>query len=601
MAEIAIPLALLGGMFILSNNDKSKSKSKKEGFNVNRNNKGPRQGMSYNLKDQMQENNFHINGKSNLIDDPGYYPSSKSAMDKYFDKDKFDSYTEGNTSNDTYTSIDGDEHNSSELKHNNMVPFFGSKVRQSEDRNINESRLDNMNGTGSQQIKKQEMAPLFKPQDNIQWAHGAPNVSNFIQSRMNPSQNMRNVKPFEEIRVGPGLSADGISGSGGFNAGMQARDKWAPKTVDELRTKNNPKISYGGVILPGKSEVTNLGSIGKFEKNRPDTYFHNGPERYMTTTGVEKAQTVRSKQILPVENRESTSSSYYGNGSKSEREASYIPGSYTPAKRAVLESNDKHMTNLHSGNRHADYGMAGHKDTILPNNRSLDSNQQPEYGIVSSFAKAIMSPIMDILRPTRKENVVGNIRTHGNAGRDGINAAYVYNPNDKAKTTIREMTEGRKQHNFVNNQQESGGYGYIVNENQAYDQNRDTTNTKYNGNPGNTSGTGAHTTYDSAYNANLIDKAPIIKGRAPQGGNVRVFNGQSNTNIQIDKQDCDRKNNRMFVPQNISKSAASTSHIGSSTTRTEYGENINTQRNSSDILDAFNSNPFTKPLNSVAF
>ena len=52
--------------------------------------------------------------------------------------------------------------NPNELKHNNMVPFFGSHVTQ---RTVNfdggESTLDNMQGAGSQQIRKREQAPLF--------------------------------------------------------------------------------------------------------------------------------------------------------------------------------------------------------------------------------------------------------------------------------------------------------------------------------------------------------------------------------------------------------------------------------------------------------
>jgi hypothetical protein len=124
----------------------------------------------------------------------------------------------------------------------------------------------------------------------MQWAYGTPNVSTFIQSRMNPLMNMKNVKPFQEVRVGPGLEEKGgVLGSGGFNAGMQSREQWMPKNVDELRVANNQKETYGGVILGGKNPVTNRGNMGAMEKHRPDTYYINTPERYFTTTGLEKA------------------------------------------------------------------------------------------------------------------------------------------------------------------------------------------------------------------------------------------------------------------------------------------------------------------------
>jgi hypothetical protein len=88
-----------------------------------------------------------------------------------------------------------------------MVPFNGGKVKgRTYDMNINESVLDNMIGSGSQVIKKIEQAPLFKPQENMQWAFGAPNSSDFYQSRVNPGMKISNVKPFESEYVGTGLN-----------------------------------------------------------------------------------------------------------------------------------------------------------------------------------------------------------------------------------------------------------------------------------------------------------------------------------------------------------------------------------------------------------
>lgn len=612
MAELAVSLALLGGMYILTNKEKDnnqnddnneKGDNNKEGFNVNRYNKGTRQKMSENLKHNMIQNNFPTNGKAEMKNDPNYYPNANNSMDKYFNQVEYEkNINDGNE----YKSLTGNMVQKNDLKHNNMVPFFGSKVKTSQDRNVNESRLDNMVGSGSQHFRKQETAPLFKPQENMQWGHGMPTATNFIQSRMNPSMSMSNVKPFQEIRVGPGLSEKGgVLGSGGFNAGMEQREKWIPKTVDELRAKTNPKTTYGGVILGGKNPVTNRGVIGNVEKYRPDTYFVNGPERYLTTTGIEKAQTARSIQVMPEENRQTTTTSYYGVSDQAGAEASYVPGSYTPAKRAVLDPNIKHITNAHAANKYkpseGDYGVKGYVSSVLPNNRSLTTNRQPEYGAVSSFAKAVISPLMDILRPSRKENVIGNIRSSGNAGNGQQHAAYVYNPNNKARTTIKEMTEQRKDHQFINNQSEyGGGYGYLVNEKQSVNQERDSTNIHYSGNAGASYGTEAPTTYDAAYNANLIDKAPIMRGREPRGSSIKMFNGQSTTNIKVDKLETDRLNNRMYVPQQITKAPPSHQQYGQMSARSEFGQHIQTQRNTPDILNAFRSNPYSKPLNSVA-
>ena len=79
----------------------------------------------------------------------------------------------------------------------------------------------------------------------MQYANGAPNYNDFLQSRVNPGSNISNVKPWSEIQVAPGLD-NGFSstGEGGFNSGMVARDKWADRNVDQLRTVTNPKVSY---------------------------------------------------------------------------------------------------------------------------------------------------------------------------------------------------------------------------------------------------------------------------------------------------------------------------------------------------------------------
>lgn len=668
-----IPLALLSGMYILSNQNEDEKKqvisNNKHRETFINNNRELNKVKNVELPNNKQiEENFPVTGTSVLKESPKYYHDPNNTKGDFFQPIEYEK--KSSQDKKTYKSLTGNEVSASDLNHNNMVPFFGTNVKQYDASAINESRLDNMIGAGSQHIKKQEVASLFRPEENTHNVYGAPNQSDFFQSRVNPSTNMANVKPFQEIRVGPGLAKEGgVLGSGGFNSGMEARELWISKNVDQLRAKNNPKLTYEGVTLGGKAHVTNRGSMGRFEQHKPDTYFINTPERYLTTTGLEKAQTARSEQIMPDEARTETTREYFGVGTDAQNKATYTPGTYMDTKRNVLDPFNKHITNAHAPNRQksgeGDYGINGFKDSVTQNNRSLTTGRQPEYGIVSSIAKAIVAPIMDLLRPTRKENVVGNLRMAGNANGTTNIGGYVYNPADRTKTTIREMTENRKEHNFINNQNEVGGYGYIVNKqrpvnqardttnteyiggnnnqaglggygytvneqqpvNQARDttnifyiggqnkqssdnggygyivnkqtpvsQARDTTNTYYVGNSGNTNNSTNIRTYDSAYNANLIDKEPISRGRVPMGDSVKIFNGQDNTNIKIDKLESDRHNNRLFVPQQITKSTPSVQHKGQITSRSEYGQGINCERNAPELLNAFNNNPYTHSL-----
>jgi hypothetical protein len=651
--EIAIPMVLLGGMYVLSNQDNKEGQGQGQGQGQNHTSQNRQHTIQENFQpnnttipkvvsQQLPNNNippknFPVNGTSQLKSDPKYYPNPNDAMDKFYNPQKQKEELQKNPN--TYVSLTGERMPVSNFAHDNMQPFFGSKVKQSAlDYNSNENRLDNMVGSGSQQIRKQEQAPLFKPQENIHWAHGTPNTSDFIQSRMNPSMSMNNVKPFQEIRVGPGLNEKGgVLGTSGYNAGMESREKWIPKNVDELRVQNNPKLTYEGVILPGKNAVDKRGMMGKMEKYRPDTYFINGPERYFTTTGIEKAQTARAIEVLKYENREDTTREYYGHGDNAGgAEAPYVPGMYHPSKRSILDPNIKHITNAHAANKHDpthnDHSIKGFRDSVTTNNRDITQNRVPNLGVVSTFAKAVVAPLMDVLRPTRKENVVGNLRTYGNLSNSDLKTGYVYNPSQKTRTTHREMTENDPQHYNINNQEafggfgyltnkkqpvaqqrdttncpytggvnrENGGFGHLTNEVQPVSQHRDTTHGEYTGNAGNSMGVSNHQTYDYAYNAHLIDKEPISRGRAPMGSNVKMFNGQTHTNIKIDKIENDRVNNRMFAPQQVIRAPPSVDNYGQTRHRSEFGQDIHLQRIEPQMLSSLDQNPYALSIHKIA-
>ena len=72
---------------------------------------------------------------------------------------------------------------------------------------------------------------------------------------------------------------------------MEARERMLPKNVDQLSVETNPKLSYEGQTLGayagrGYTHATTQSHQGKIEKNRPDTYFINTPDRWLTTTGA---------------------------------------------------------------------------------------------------------------------------------------------------------------------------------------------------------------------------------------------------------------------------------------------------------------------------
>jgi Family of unknown function (DUF5899) len=592
--ELAIPLVALGSLYVMNNQH---NKSKENFRNVN--NELPNTNIPN--KNYPEEYPLVVPEleKTSKLSTVNNYDSQGAYTDKYFNPALNQQYASDTTMpsnapiSGSYYSLTGQKVDSSYYTHNNMVPYFGGSIRsRNVDANSNESVLDNMSGAGSQTIVKKEQAPLFTPSENYQWAHGAPNQTDFLQSRVNVGMRMANVKPFAEERVAPGLGLGYTNeGANGFNSGMAMRDQWLPKTADQMRVNNKQKatgLMQFGFEGPAASHVKNIGSIGVMEKNRPDTYFDMGPERYMTTTGAGQGVTLHSMPIDRSVTRPETAIEYAG-GAGFSNSAAYVPGEYMPSHNIDLGAVPTPAVSAVGRNwaHEAEYGM---KSTKAYNNNRTANNQNGGYfGAIGGAIGAAIAPVMDIIRPSRKENVVGNLRPYQNA-KSAVGESYIFNPADRPGTTIRETTENSKFHLNINAGQNGGGYQ--VSEQQAIQNARQTTGDFY---YAGSAGAGADRrgtrTYDAEYRQRNNDvKSSTIDGRMVPG-NMSLMNGD--INMRQVSRDSSLINNRAVAPMmpyqtpdiaNMGKLAGSQ---GSS-----LYQNIQLDRNSPEVLSALSSNPF---------
>tara|TARA_Y100000389_G_scaffold101367_1_gene98144 strand:- start:6336 stop:7952 length:1617 start_codon:yes stop_codon:yes gene_type:complete len=536
MAELAIPIVALGAMYILSNNN-----------NVP-------------VPIESFENNIHVQNNR----PPLHVKQTTNNSDAVI----------MNNEKSTLFSPPGD-----------TQPYFGSNITQNTNYS-NENILDFHIGMGSQDIQKREQAPLFKPEKNMHWVHGTPNVNDFVQDRMrnNVTSKMNNVKPWDEIKVAPGLNRGYTTdGDGGFNSGMEAREKWMPKTANEMRTLNNQKNTYSGVVLGPKGK-NKRPIMGKMEKNRPDRYYENTPDRWFTTTGVSKAQRNRSEIIMKEENREENNVEYFG-GTGNEKKGIYQIGNYEESHRNVLDPYTKYLGGVaqpDTGNTSHDYGKSGF--VCDPNSRSV--NKQPEsFGHAKTFVSALTAPIMDLIKPTRKEIVLGKSRNIGNA--HGQDKFPVFNPNDTLKTTIKEQTENTK-HMLMGGKNLNTGYEKHVHQPVAVQ--RDTTNVQYFGDSSAPSYLSQPTSYDQYEEANFNPTKEIVsKLDRINSGNMKLTNNYQNITSM--------PNRKTFTPQQFGSFSKVGAGVG------VYGElngkntrEIHNNRNSSDILSSLQDNPFNRSI-----
>jgi hypothetical protein len=611
--EIAIPLIALGGMYIVSNQSnenctkKEIRKQKQENFtNMGiRSNLGVRTD-NYLPNTNIPPQNFPVSNINQLVDTVQQYPNPNTATDKYFNQNLYEQKVRNNvpvtkTIQDVY-SMTGNYLNSEQFKHNNMVPFNGGKVKgRTYDVNINESVLDNMIGSGSQVIKKIEQAPLFKPEQNMQWAYGMPNQSDFYQSRVNPAMKNNNVKPFDTIMVGPGLDQGyGINGSNGYNSGMEARDKWLPKTVDQLRVDTNPKLEYELINHEGPANsfiktAPTAQMIGRVEKQRPDTFFINTQDRWLTTTGAEKGETLRPIQEMGVLRRNDIATEYMGPAGAIDVKATTAPQNFEPSKRhEAFQGGVNHSRATGQGN-HTDKDMFLKSHTNYQNHRSTVKQPETLRSGFSGAIGAVVAPIMDMFRPTRKDETINNVRVYGDAGTSSMVKGPVYNPQDTTSTTIKETTLYSPNFN-INNQKEGI---YVNNYTSPDNTQRDTTSCEYYTAAGGYATGYGDMSYEAAYMQNNNDiKSQTIMNRPNQGG-TQIFNQQMH--LSTIKSDSDRLDGRVNPAfSRLSGLPPSVNTYGAIRAPQYYNECASCDRIQPDILTAFKNNPYTHSLtNSV--
>ena len=609
--EIAIPLIALGGMYVVSNqsNENCTKKEIKQQRQENFVNMGIRTNIptkqsealgNYLPNTNIIPQNFPVSNLNDVLDTVQEYPNPNVATDKYFNQNLYEQKVQKNIPVSKYIqdiySLTGNYLNSEQFKHNNMVPFYGGKVKgKTYDVNITESLLDNMQGVGSQTIKKIEQAPLFKPEPNMEWAYGMPCQTDFWQSRQYPSTRNNNVKPFDTITVGPGLDQGfGFNGSNGYNSGMEARDKWLPYTVDQLRVDTNPKLEYKLINHegPANSHIKHSAgteALGRVEKQRPDTFFINTQDRWLTTTGGEKGQSLRPIQEMGLIRRNDILTDYVGPAGAQDVNASTAPQNYEPSKRNEVLSQSVNHSKATGHGPHNDGDNFLRSFTNYENHRSTARQPETMRSGFSGAIGAVIAPIMDIFKPTRKDETIHNARIYGEA-QTIVPKSYVCNPLDTTPTTLKETTIYSPEFR-IDNQKESL---YVNNYSSPGLTQRDTTSAEYFTAAGGYATAYGDRSYEAAYRQHNNDiKSETIYNRPNQGG-MQLFNQEMNVNC---KDDCDRFDGRVNPAYSrLSGLPPSVQTYGAVHAPQYYNECQMCDRIQPDILTAFKNNPYTHSL-----
>jgi hypothetical protein len=504
--------------------------------------------------------------------------------------------------------LTGQQIPSSEFRHNNMVPFYGGRIKQNMTADMNQSRLDTFTGAGSVQINKKEVESMFDANKPFLKYSGAGDdnvLSDFVQSRINDPRSRNGERPFEPIRVGAGVGEKfGMTGKGGFQQ-LEVNDimRTAMKT-DELRVASDPKLSYKGVVVPGQHFITNASEgPGEIRKYRPDRFYVDETgERFFVTNGEVIKDTVRSTQILNHTTRPETSREYIGSGKAQDYQEQYVTGSYRDPMTQQFGGagyRNADMTSYYTENpdaAEADYGRSAYENR--PNERSATSERVMGLNLKPAEAGALTVHYDDDTRPTRRAETIGNLRQTGNATgyASGAPAVTVWDPSDVARTTVKETTVDW---NYMGMASPASAPTRL----KVYDpddiprptQKAQLSNRDYYGTP--MSSHQDFTSHDAAHNMRLNpNKQQISKSRKPIAGNggIAVFTGQVNQTSK--KLDSDILNDRANAVNRVNPMSPGAGDLGSVKFRVPLQLDMSLQRNTPDMISALESNPLNQSL-----
>jgi hypothetical protein len=322
--------------------------------------------------------------------------------------------------------------------HNNMVPFFGGRMTQNMSESLNQSTIANFTGVNPLQAQKTEVrnnvAPVRDPERVL--------VQDVYRDRIVDPRTRNNVFPVPQVRVGPGLNKGfAAEPSGGFQD-FEIQNVAMPKTVDELRVLTNPKMTFEGRTVDGQRGSVPA-EIGKVDKNRPDTWFEQRAEDMLPTSAAFRKPEMHGDYDLNNETQRATTSMHQHMGHAFEKSRA---GTTTKNEAEARESHRSVLSAFGIANAWLGYGGVGEKTDygranieVFDNERDL-TTERTYQGNVTSLIKAIAAPLLDIAKTNRRELFVDAPRHFGQFQTTMPSKAPAKDPNDVARTTIKETT-----------------------------------------------------------------------------------------------------------------------------------------------------------------
>lgn len=340
------------------------------------------------------------------------------------------------------------------MKHNNMVPFYGSNITQ-DTRTENRSKDGKLElYTGQFKLKrdqKKECGLFFKPVKGLTNIHGWDGQGaerDLDRYKPNNTGKKNNEAPIARVNVGPGLNKGFTAQpSGGFHDTLRI----LPKSIEQLRV--DPVLESEGRVKIGGSRIAKRGLTSQMYRNRPELLVENKKgERNFTTVGAVKGRKLRPNVVLRDTNRKK-SKQLIAHAKSTNVKHRVAPKAKVSQRRNYYNTPFRNATNGAGAKKVNDYGKSGYK---ARHNNRMTTGIRTQLGGAAPVHKKSKKRMDDKARKTRKQHYIHNGRLYANMQSTMPAQGPSYNPSEWAlRTTIRETTEDMDHFGWVG--QNNGG------------------------------------------------------------------------------------------------------------------------------------------------
>jgi len=348
-----------------------------------------------------------------------------------------------------------------------------------------------------------EPKQLFEPMRDLTYVNGAPVQTHLLEERYLPSnKNNDGDLPFENnMKVQPGVK--------GENLPPNAVYRTIPKSVDDLRAKNNQKVTYEADKIESGKKGDRRSILSDPTKFKKKSYRDRDIDDYLPNAAVVNKKRMTGSFKNPTTNR-SISRSEVGTAYKPEKGKVQI-GKYTEASKSSFASdsisrstkdskfnpvfqNKKAFRNVETERSTTNHDKPGaayksnnvgyaidqkdvplttlrqlmiegdtnigitnqsnnnyvfSKDSVLPQNNRTSTQVNNNNGNVNSRnEQSYTIDKNDKARETVKETTINN--NYCAPIQPSKQGVHYYNQNDKTRSTIKETTEINQKEGFVN-------------------------------------------------------------------------------------------------------------------------------------------------------